>query len=269
MPEVNDRPIERHESPQEDRERTKSNVGVPIGPQEGEHRGSTTFEPGMTILGGSVRLETAAPEDRETGETDKRGETDKTGETPETGRPEWWSEEDWRSMKNEVELLQRRVDIAIEAANELAKVDGLPQDMREVRNLAQDIRITGNYVKEKIWLLVREPDEQRRLSSAIAIDAAVKDRLDDVKDLEEEVRQLQERAGGGTTGKTSTSGTQSVYEQVLSGLGDLGKKLKKWLGPIWAVVLKVLTLKEWTIGGKLGTGPFGLAEATVSLKFGK
>lgn len=209
----------------------------------------------------------------EEGKTDQAGEpveTDEAGETDETDRPEGWSETKWELVDRERDQLERRIDKALEAADHLPDLGDLPPaTIMEVENLAQDIRLAGAYLKEQIQHLQREPDEQQRLSSTVSMDAALNARLADVKDLEEHVRHLPEEVAGGVTAAPPRPANKRAYQRVLSWLDYVKHELMKVLDKIWPVVVHLLTLKEWTVGGELSTGPFGLAKASVSLKFGK
>ncbi len=46
-------------------------------------------------------------------------------------------------------------------------------------------------------------------------------------------------------------------------------EVKKVLVRLWGMISKLLTVKEWTLTGKVGTGILGLAEASVSVAFGR
>jgi hypothetical protein len=51
------------------------------------------------------------------------------------------------------------------------------------------------------------------------------------------------------------------------------KKIKHWLsragGKLWVMIQRLTTVKEWSLTGKMGTGVLGLAEASISVTFGK
>jgi hypothetical protein len=46
-------------------------------------------------------------------------------------------------------------------------------------------------------------------------------------------------------------------------------EVKRVLARLWGMISKLVTVKEWTLSGKVGTGILGLAEACVSVTFGQ
>ena len=67
---------------------------------------------------------------------------------------------------------------------------------------------------------------------------------------------------GATAAPTSRGGVGGVANWIKQQLLKLGAQ-------IWQLISRLLTPKEWTLKGSLGTGPFGLANAEVSITFGK
>jgi hypothetical protein len=54
----------------------------------------------------------------------------------------------------------------------------------------------------------------------------------------------------------------SLWGSVQEWLGEAGKKL-------WAMISRLVKVKEWTITGTVGTGVFGFTGASISVTFGK
>jgi hypothetical protein len=62
--------------------------------------------------------------------------------------------------------------------------------------------------------------------------------------------------------ETEAQGTgQSFWSRIKHWLGRAGKKL-------WAMISRLVKVKEWSLTGKVGTGVLGLAEASISVTFG-
>jgi hypothetical protein len=168
-------------------------------------------------------------------------------------------------VQTEKAQLQLRVDRAIEVAAEMPNLDGLSLDRTELENLAQNVRVTGALLKEEIDHLVNEPDEQR----AFSVYSLLTRRLAEVESVEQRARQLQEAVDTQLAGGPSKTEAPTAHDRVVSRLSDLMTWLKEALHSFWALISQLLTPREWTIGGKVGTGILGLTEVSASIKFGK
>jgi len=71
-----------------------------------------------------------------------------------------------------------------------------------------------------------------------------------------------------------------VRDALTSRAGDAFSRAKSWITTIadwiknisvqlWNMLASLNTPKEWKLGGKLGTGPFNLAEASIEITFGR
>lgn len=76
--------------------------------------------------------------------------------------------------------------------------------------------------------------------------------------------------------KVFLDGDSDLQQAVKSRFAATAGVLKAWVNPLltrvasWLgrILLRLLVPKEWKIGGKVGTGVFGLAEASLEITFG-
>ncbi|HVA36339.1 MAG TPA: hypothetical protein VNJ51_01865 [Candidatus Dormibacteraeota bacterium] len=61
---------------------------------------------------------------------------------------------------------------------------------------------------------------------------------------------------------------QTPVQRVLSWISGLRAQLKKVGGMLWNIIALLLTPKQWTLKGELGTGVLGLFNAGIEIQFG-
>jgi len=59
-----------------------------------------------------------------------------------------------------------------------------------------------------------------------------------------------------------------VLTRLKGWIATLGSWLKRISGQLWNLLSSFLTPKEWKVAGKVGTGPFGLADVSIEITFG-
>jgi hypothetical protein len=60
---------------------------------------------------------------------------------------------------------------------------------------------------------------------------------------------------------TAPDGEHTIWARIRHWLGRAGRKL-------WAMISRLVKVKEWSLTGTVGTGVLGLAEASISVTFG-
>lgn len=63
-------------------------------------------------------------------------------------------------------------------------------------------------------------------------------------------------------------GLSSALQITANWLSTLQAWLKRIGGQLWQLLLRLITPKEWKLGGSVGAAPFGLASATIEITFG-
>lgn len=63
--------------------------------------------------------------------------------------------------------------------------------------------------------------------------------------------------------------SHSAVKAVLGWIAGFENWIKRISAQLWNLLSGLLTPKEWKLGGKTGTGAFGLAEVSVEITFGK
>jgi hypothetical protein len=64
---------------------------------------------------------------------------------------------------------------------------------------------------------------------------------------------------------TVTEATDASKRWHSSAWDKIKAEIEKVLDRLWSMISKLVTVKEWTLTGKVGTGVLGLAEASVSV----
>ncbi len=153
--------------------------------------------------------------------------------------------------------------------------------------LVQDIRADSRRIHEALEGIRAEMSEIIERQDAVAIRVGELDarQWQEAEQVTESVNRLQDTvdallaAGTGQDPGTAFSAQQQVAalsEDVKSGrkrwhsphwdaAWDWVRKLSKRL---WSMLSHLLRVKEWTVTGQVGTGPWGLAGAGISVTFG-
>jgi hypothetical protein len=77
-------------------------------------------------------------------------------------------------------------------------------------------------------------------------------------------------------GVASNIAMHELRDALVLGGSDAFSRAKSWVHwiknisfQLWNMLASLNTPKEWKLGGKLGTGPFNLAEASIEITFGR
>ncbi len=68
--------------------------------------------------------------------------------------------------------------------------------------------------------------------------------------------------------RAAKAAVKQAAAKALSWLSIIGTAMKNISRQLWAMLASLMTPKEWKLGGKIGSGPFNLADVTVEITFG-
>lgn len=139
----------------------------------------------------------------------------------------------------QIELIRNRIRILVEHLQ--GKLEALRTSVDTHREMEADEGITKEIMSIK---------------SLLGQLVAVWDRLENLVAIIEQKQAAQ-------AGKV-----HQAITRLKGWIATLASWIKRISGQLWSLLCKLLTPKEWKLGGKIGTGPFGLADVTVEITFG-